>query len=129
MIRTGVDFAKNNGDETVMVFLRYENTVSTIVAELRGEAAEYVAALEAKLKLAESIINQTPSLAMMRELEECKAKLEAMERLRSASEELLEVAKLRGDNDMPHPANDDKLWTARMQTAWDEFAAAQQEKE
>ena len=49
MIRTGVDFAKNNGDETVMVFLRYEDTVSTIVAELRGEAAEYVAALEAKL--------------------------------------------------------------------------------
>lgn len=38
------------------------------------------AALEARLKLAESIINQTPSMHMMCELEECKAKLEAMKR-------------------------------------------------
>lgn len=34
--------------------------------------------------------------------------------------ELVEVAGLRGDNVLPHPANDSKLWTARMQTAWDE---------
>lgn len=36
-----------------------------------------------------------------------------------AVDELLEVANLRGDNDLPHPCNDHKLWTARMQTAWD----------
>lgn len=38
-----------------------------------------------------------------------------------AAEELLEVAELRGDNDLPHPADDPKLWTARMQDAWGEL--------
>lgn len=36
--------------------------------------------------------------------------------------ELVEVADLRGDNDLPHPSADDTLWTARMQTAWDDAA-------
>ena len=62
IIRTGVDFAKYDGDKTVMVFLRYEDKVSTIVGELSGEAAEYVAALEA-------------------ERDELKAKLEAYDHL------------------------------------------------
>lgn len=44
--------------------------------------------------------------------------------LREAAAELLEVAVLRGDNELPHPADEDKLWTARMQTAWDELDAA-----
>lgn len=44
--------------------------------------------------------------------------------LAAALEELLEVADLRGDNRLPHPADDPKLWSARMQTAWDEAAAA-----
>ncbi len=39
--------------------------------------------------------------------------------LEAASSELLEVAGLRGDNDLPHPADEAKLWTARMQDAWD----------
>jgi hypothetical protein len=39
-------------------------------------------------------------------------------RLREAGAELLEVADLRGDSDLPHPANDPKLWTARMADAW-----------
>jgi len=38
--------------------------------------------------------------------------------------ELLTVAELRGDDQLPHPADDDKLWTARMQTAWDDARAA-----
>lgn len=46
------------------------------------------------------------------------------DRLRDALTELLEVARLRGDDELPHPANDVKLWTARMQTAWDEARAA-----
>ena len=41
-----------------------------------------------------------------------------------AARELAEVARLRGDDELPHPANDPKLWTARMQTAWDEVHAA-----
>ena len=45
-------------------------------------------------------------------------------RLREAAEELLTVAELRGDSDLPHPSADDRLWTARMQTAWDALRAA-----
>ena len=41
-----------------------------------------------------------------------------------AAQELLEVADLRGDSELSHPADDEKLWTARMQTAWDELRAA-----
>ena len=40
-------------------------------------------------------------------------------KLKDAVEELLEVAKLRGDNELPAPPDDPKLWTARMQEAWD----------
>ena len=53
-------------------------------------------------------------------------KMEALESdltaLLDAAEELLEVADHRGDNVLPHPADDTLLWTARMQTAWDEIA-------
>lgn len=37
-----------------------------------------------------------------------------------ALNELVECARLRGDNELPHPADDAKLWTARMQDAWGE---------
>lgn len=43
--------------------------------------------------------------------------------LEAAGSELLAVAALRGDDDLPHPAEDPKLWTARMQDAWDELDA------
>lgn len=45
--------------------------------------------------------------------------LEEIARLRNALSELVEVADLRGDSDIPHPCDDPKLWTARMQSAWD----------
>jgi len=35
-----------------------------------------------------------------------------------ALRELVEVAALRGDSDLPAPPDDPKLWTARMQDAW-----------
>lgn len=41
-----------------------------------------------------------------------------------ASTELFEVAQLRGDNELPHPADDPLLWTARMQDAWDDLETA-----
>lgn len=47
-----------------------------------------------------------------------------VERLRAALAELVEVADLRGDSTLPHPADDPKPWTARMQTAWDEARKA-----
>lgn len=50
-------------------------------------------------------------------------------RLREALEELLECADLRGDSELPHPADDPKRWTARMQEAWDDCRAALAETE
>jgi hypothetical protein len=52
-----------------------------------------------------------------------KARAEAA-RLREAATELLEVADLRGDSDLPHPADDPIDWTARMQDAWDDLRTA-----
>ena len=52
------------------------------------------------------------------------AKLEAVV---ECAEELNEVAGLRGDNQLPRPEDDPGLWTARMQTAWDELEEALEE--
>lgn len=49
------------------------------------------------------------------------------DRLRDCLAELVEVATLRGDNDLPHPADDDILWTARMAEAWGEADALLEE--
>ena len=49
------------------------------------------------------------------------ALLDRIEALEDAASELLETADLRGDADLPHPEDDPKLWTARMQTAWEEL--------
>ena len=59
------------------------------------------------------------------------AELEAREaRLREALEELIEVSDLRGDIDeIPHPCDDPKLWTARLISAWDNARAALEESE
>lgn len=43
-----------------------------------------------------------------------------IEELEDALIELVEVANLRGDNELPAPPDDPLLWSARMQTAWDE---------
>ena len=50
--------------------------------------------------------------------------IESLRRVARAASELDEVAGLRGDNQLPHPEDDPGLWTARMQTAWDEIAEA-----
>ena len=44
-----------------------------------------------------------------------------VEELLDAARELVKVANLRGDNELPHPCDDPGLWTARMQTAWDDL--------
>lgn len=46
------------------------------------------------------------------------------QRILDAAVELLAVARLRGDDDLPEPHNDPKLWTRRMQEAWSELDAA-----
>lgn len=49
MISIGVDWAKPSGDETAVVFIRTEDDGTyAILADLRGEAAEYVAQLKAE---------------------------------------------------------------------------------
>ncbi len=50
--------------------------------------------------------------------------IEALRKVAIATSELDEVAGLRGDNQLPHPEDDPGLWTARMQTAWDETSEA-----
>ena len=44
--------------------------------------------------------------------------------LKEAATELLEVADLRGDSQLPLPEDSAKHWTARMQIAWNELRAA-----
>ena len=53
-----------------------------------------------------------------RPTEEYVRKLEAVVEV---AKELNEVAYHRGDNILPHPSDDPKLWSARMQDAWDEL--------
>ncbi len=48
---------------------------------------------------------------------------EAVTRVRDSIAEFIECARLRGDNDLPHPCDDPKLWTARMTDAWGELEA------
>jgi len=88
-------------------------------------------------QVAITLVNQQPAV------EQCKSRIKELEagieelyeerrlsqinveRLVETSAELQEVAALRGDNNLPHPTDDfDKLWTARMQTAWDEHKVA-----
>ncbi len=52
-----------------------------------------------------------------------------VERLKDAAIELLEVADLRGDSELPHPCDDSVLWTARMQDAWNELRAVLEDME
>ena len=63
---------------------------------------------EVKLQLNEAI---TDKEALRQQLAEREVVIDV-------ASELLECAQLRGDNKLPHPADDEKLWTARMQDAW-----------
>ena len=74
-------------------------------------------------------LGEYPLLFMMESANRVLQLEQAVETLMAAGNELLEVARLRVDNDSPHPSNDNKLWTARMQTAWDEFEEALAETE
>ena len=58
------------------------------------------------------------------DLLQARADVVVLRGVNDAADELLEVARLREDNELPHPADDPKLWTARMQDAWDELANA-----
>jgi hypothetical protein len=53
--------------------------------------------------------------------EKVKAAEAKFAKLHFAAEELLEVARLRGDDCLPNPCDDPLCWTSRMQTAWDDL--------
>lgn len=53
-------------------------------------------------------------------------RMRRLEAVYDAAQELLEVARLRGDDTLPCPSADPKLWTARMQDAWDELRDARE---
>ena len=47
-----------------------------------------------------------------------------LETLLDAAIELLAVAEIRGDDELPHPVDDPLMWTARMQDAWTDLREA-----
>ena len=47
-----------------------------------------------------------------------EARIAILEPAVEALGELLEVSRLRGDDELPHPCDDPKLWTARAIVAW-----------
>ena len=92
-----------------------EDEEPATLGELLSEALGVVQSGE-KLLTAEWKLTQ--AIAMVVRLEGQR------DALREAADELLEVADLRGDTNLPLPEDDEKLWTARMQTAWEELRAA-----
>ena len=93
------------------------------IAQLEATLADTKAAWERDVRLnAELRAKQDEAIRTVQA--ERDAYREALTRQNDAATELLEVARLRGDNDLPHPADDPKLWTARMQTAWEEIDLA-----
>ena len=91
------------------------------IERLRAEAAKF------PVQLSEVVERSTDDMNYWKDRAE-KAEAEH-KRLHDAASELLEVANLRGDNDLPHPADDPKLWTGRMQDAWHGIAEALAETE
>ena len=81
---------------------------------LRAELDSTMRLLDAEQRHSESMRNKVSAA----EAELATAKNDALA-LTNAVDELLEVAALRGDDELPHPSNDPILWTARMQEAWD----------
>lgn len=51
-------------------------------------------------------------------LDKAEKIIEQQNDLLDAAIELIAVATMRGDNDLPHPSDDELLWTVRMQDAW-----------
>jgi len=88
--------------------------------ELRAEKAE--AELEKVNAALDKTLQQVTNLDG--QIDYLEAQLAKQAPLIEAAEELSYVAGLRGDDELPHPSNDSKMWTARMQTAWDDLRAA-----
>ena len=64
---------------------------------------------------------KTGSVPEARRLEAGINALPALIAVAEAAVEVADVARLREDDVLPKPEDDPKLWTARMQTAWNEL--------
>ena len=91
------------------------------IERLRAEAAKFPVQLSEVVERSTDDMNYWKARAEKAEAEH--------KRLHDAASELLEVASLRGDNDLPHPTDDPKMWTGRMQDAWQDLAEALAQKE
>ena len=112
----------SNADGTITHHSRNWETTASYLAFALMETADLEAKLaETREEYVASLALATASMKLGLDRRDDIDKLQAENaKLREALVELVEVAELRGDDDLPHPCQDPGLWTARMQTAWDE---------
>jgi hypothetical protein len=108
--------------------------LSAFIEELRGRRLTEMDRLENLSNRAEASEATCQSLREQSSRWEAQAleagvRIAELEAQVEAAREVLEVADLRGDTDLPYPANDPKLWSARMRDAWDALRAALQPAE
>lgn len=95
--------------------LRAENEGFRTRSDMQFQATYFDLRETLGLKPGGSVIEAVDTL-----LGNLAARTAQLKRTAEALEELVTVADLRGDAELPHPSDDPKLWTARMQAAWDE---------
>jgi len=134
-IKTNWEFTKNIGATSYWFEQTDDGTGKTIGPEevldigcqLEAEKDEWrnrAHMAEAKVMSRDTIIEQLGETALAKDVAKAEAENEA---LGAAVDELLEVADHRGDNVLPHPADDPLLWSSRMQDAWDNLAELRKE--
>ncbi len=108
-------------NELALVFRSYEKHHRAKVPEdAKPGTAEWVQHSDAMAKserngqLAERVETMLHKMLVPYQVPVIQTGSEAIEAL----VELVECARLRGDNDLPSPPDDPKLWTARMIDAW-----------
>jgi hypothetical protein len=82
-----------------------------------GDKRWLISRLEAAEATCQSLLEQ--SSRWEAQALEAGVRIAELEAQVGAAREVLEVADLRGDTDLPNPADDLKPWTARMRTAWE----------
>jgi hypothetical protein len=107
-----------------------KETLGNEAADFIEQQLKRIAELEARVKSEvaanmllqqNALFNKNATMTLCANHEKRIAELEAESQRRlNIISELVEVADMRGDADLPHPADDPKMWTARMSDAWDE---------
>ena len=94
-----------------------------MLSTIQGQAAQVIQSQETTLNLyrREVKANNKSMIAAGDKIKSQQKRIEELEELMDATIELLAVAEMRGDDELPHPADDPQLWTARMQDAWSDL--------